>query len=605
MFLSLLLALPLWSTGDDEERILMFEFAGRSEVMQEYLRKQQPRGRFHAVFIVPALRAFPAGDLLIREIAQQLRRYQFSGSVTAIVRIDRYYAESAYLRSLRWNIPVVMDTNGTLLKAIHGWKRYLPILTMWDSTGTLWWWAVIQDVPTGDALEQFLDSLGRSTQPLLSQGHYRALQKPAYAVSVGQKRVFCDTAQIQQSIFLRDDSVLAAGQLWQPIIDKTGKWLVVADITAMNIRVYDLQTGEHLLNIVADSAAVRGRSWFLSESELNRAKDLIVNALTHPQMTEDSIVWTIQASYYVRAYHWPRMPNGNSFMLYGKAYYLLGYQLPNARLVSCVELDDLSPFLCQQCHDRGVFYITPGLVVGREYFYLPYRRGYLVTGAQDTSLARNPYDNPLFDEFYTAAPLFGAFDMRFGRLSHTLGVLNRRVGKKFGLGLAFSHDAPQFSCDQSTGLCAWVEWLVPKIYFSDGRTIPLVHYWNTQMLDTNDVTPRFSVPRAREISYIRDSAGAAVQRVILTSDQVFIFWKVKEYGYPLYDDDEQGFYVVQGYNLANGSLVGQWHLPHHYHQQRLIDIGWDPVRKQLVGLYQNAFKTTLAYYLTDVPLLPR
>lgn len=235
--------------------------------------------------------------------------------------------------------------------------------------------------------------------------------------------------------------------------------------------------------------------------------------------------------------------------------------------------------------------------MSKDCFFLPYQRGFLVFG-HDTTPTRNPYENPLTDTFYTYAPLYGAFSSATGEfLDSTIGELNSSIGQAYGIGFA-RHHVGNLACDYETGLCAWVQWLVPEITLSNGRSIPLEHYWNPAMISTSIRHRRYSLPLECERSVLYDSAGAKVVGVILTPKHVYVSWHVKERGVPL-GREEGGFRVIQKYDIATARCVGQWSVPSYYRGQRLRNIMWNRQLETVVGLYQGALETTLVYYNLD------
>lgn len=140
--------------------------------------------------------------------------------------------------------------------------------------------------------------------------------------------------------------------------------------------------------------------------------------------------------------------------------------------------------------------------------------------------------------------------------------------------------------------------LSDAIELSDSHRIPLRYYWNPSMLDTTSAKRRGAVPKAREVRYILDSAGALVKRVLLTPSSVYVLWKVKELGFAS-NEQEHGFYVLQEYDRTVGTFKGEWQLPALYDRQQFLDIAFDAARNSIAGLYQGAWKTTLAYF--DLP----
>ncbi|MCX8051035.1 MAG: hypothetical protein N3B17_03965 [Chlorobi bacterium] len=582
------------SQSEDEyvEKTSIFRFAGRSSVIHEFIRQQNNKARFHVIFIVSAPRSFFWGEALIGKLSEDLQKAKFSGSVSAIVRGKRYYADYAYVRANQWKCRVVIDTTGVLLKPINAWEPSLPWMTVWDSTGTLWWWAQVNHAPTGDKLSYFMDSLNATNSPLLPRGYLQTVRKQFHAISVGTPEVSCPIVEMVSRVRLQDDSTTMTGQLFSPVFSSDGRWFAALDFYTQGIRVFDVSKGSQAAHIVANPAASRGRTWFLIDSEYKAIKRYLVGNLCQPQF-QDSLLWTIQISAYVR--HFSAENIGID-----KCYYILAYEPPFQKIVQIAEFQPMTRTYCtgDYCAE-GTFHPGSGFVLGKENFYLPFRRGYLAMGS-DTLLARNPFENPIADSFYTYAPLYGAFNLATGMFrDSTLGVLDEAIGKKHGLGLAV-HGAEHLSCDQTNGLCGWVQWLVPEVQLSDGRTIKLKHYWNAGMLDTNRLSRRTAVPKAREVEYLLDSAGARVQRVILTPSSVFVLWKVKELGFPL-DMPERGYWILQQYDLGTATLVAEVQLPRQYLGQGFIDIAYDASRKKIAGLYQSSLETSLVYFsLHDV-----
>ncbi len=313
-------------------------------------------------------------------------------------------------------------------------------------------------------------------------------------------------------------------------------------------------------------------------------------ALTQPAW-DDTVLITLQVNTFIKSF-------GPDYTIVGKKYYVLGYYPPNWRISRGAMFEPFTRTFCtgDYCAE-GTFYVGGGFVLSKERFYVPFRRGYLAMGS-DSNMVKNPYENPLRDTFYTYAPLYGAFSLQTGEfLDSTVGELNEKIGQRYGLGLAFP-DPWHMSCDQQTALCAWVQWLSDAIELSEVRRIPLRHYWNPSMLDTTSAKRRSAVPKAREVRYILDSAGAKVVRVLLTPSSVYVLWKVKEHGFAL-NDREHGFYVLQEYDRTVGTFKGQWQLPARYDGQQFLDIAFDARRNSIAGLYQGAWKTTLAYF--DLP----
>ncbi|MDW8075971.1 MAG: hypothetical protein RMK00_09420 [Bacteroidota bacterium] len=588
------LAVVILHAQDEEygESIMIFQFAGRSEVIYKYLQQQKRKARFHVIFIVSAPRSFVWGEAVIKTLAEQFVERKFPGSISAIVRSDRYYADRAYLREYEWNFPVALDGEGLLLKPINAWERNIPFTTVWDSAGTLWWWAAVDDTPTGKDLSRFLDSLYRSSTPLLPQSYFKSVEKGFSAATVGWDVLPCTQAPIARVLALQDDSSTAVGKLVGPVISGNGQWVATFDFHQHSIRVFELASGKQVVHLKGDKNTCRSRSWYLPEAKYKELERYLWSSLVHPQFS-DSVLWTIQVSSFVKYY------NEDGRIGIDKSYYLMGCIPPCAERKHVAEFHPMTRTFCtgEYCAE-GTFHPGGGFTISKGCFWLPFRRGYLAMGS-DSMMVRNPFENPLADTFYTYAPLYGAFNSETGEfLDSTLGALNETVGKRWGVGLSL-HGVWHLGCNPSTGQCAWVQWLVPEIEFGDGSRIPLKHYWNNAMVESAEKT-RSRVPTAREFSYIRDSAGAEVERVILTPAHVLVLWKVKKRGYPLHDDDH-GFWVVQQYDLQTKTLKGEWQLPREHEKQRLVDIVWDAARKSVAGLYQGPWKTSMVYYALDVP----
>ncbi|MDW8075551.1 MAG: hypothetical protein RMK00_07250 [Bacteroidota bacterium] len=567
----------------------------RSEFFRNYLQKQPERARFHAMFIVPRPRLFPAGDALIGVLIEQLRQQKFSGSITAIVGIRRYYSEIAYLRSLGWNVPLYIDSTGAVLRAVGLRSSDLPVLTIWDSTGALWWWSHVERVPTGPLLQRFLDSLSASSQPLLPN-----FESQVYAQSVGIQEGKWPYARISQVVELEDDSTTGVGLLWHPVISPCGKWLALWDGTNLSVCVYEALSGKLICCLRPFKVVSRALSWFLSDSAYKDIEPYLHSALLRPQFDDESVLWTIQVSYYVQSYRrWPSRDSSATGIW--KSYHLLGYQLPQCSPISSIEIDNLYiPSYCRECvQDRNAFFSpSEGLVIAsKDKFCLPFFRGRIEAG--DT-IPANPYENPFADEYYTISPLFGVFSFESGGfLGDTYGSLSK-LRKKYGIGFSLEHDSNILGCDTERERCAWAQWLGIEIEFSDGDRIPLRHYWNKAMLDTAQREEKQTTPTAEEIEYLLDSAGAEIKRVILTPAHVWVLWKIKQQGHPLRDND-YGFWVVQQYDLQTKTLKGEWQLPREYKKQQLVNIVWDAARKSVAGLYQGPWKTSVVYYALDVP----
>lgn len=582
----------LFAQSDEEysDVINIYKFSGTSEVVRHHLDKLGAKGRFHVLFLVPTPRIFVYGEALISYHIDQLHQAAFKGSVSIILRGKRYWADQKYVRANRWNAPTIIDADGALLKPIKAWDLGPPLMTIWDSTGTLWWWAALEDVPTGKGFRLLLDSLDRSSEPLLPLRFVRTLSKPLVATSVGHTSLGCANTTIRSVIELQDDSSLAVGPLSAPVISGNGKWLAAFDYYRYSIRIYQLPEGTHIAELRGDTSSSRKCSWLVSDTTYYDNSRFMWAALTQPAWA-DTVLVTLHINSFIKSFS-----RQNIFI--DKKYYVLGYYPPNWRIGRGAEFAPMTRTFCtgEYCAE-GTFYPGGGFVLSKERFYLPFRRGYLAMGS-DTSMVRNPYENPLQDTFYTYAPLYGAFSLETGIfLDSTVGALNEKIGQRYGLGLAF-HDPWHMSCDQQTDICAWVQWLSDAIEVSDGRRIPLRHYWNASMLDTTSAKRRSAVPKAREVQYFLDSAGAKVNRVLLTPSSVYVLWKVKEVGFAL-NDQEHGFYVLQEYDRTAGTFKGQWQLPARYNGQQLLDVAYDATRNSIAGLYQGAWKTTLAYF--DLP----
>ncbi|GIV56760.1 MAG: hypothetical protein KatS3mg040_1528 [Candidatus Kapaibacterium sp.] len=585
----------LIAQSDEEftDVIYVYPFSGKSEAIQRHLERLNAKGRFHGIFLVPMPRSFVWGEALIRTRVEQFRKSNFRGSLSVIVRGRRYWADAAYVRENRWGIPAVIDADGKLLKSIKAWDIGFPLLTIWDSTGTLWWWAPVESVPSGNDLPRLLDSLERSTAPMISKKFMRTTAKPFIAESVGRSHLSCSMANVSKVVPLQDDSTLAVGPLFGPAISGNGKWFAAMDFHRYSVRIYQLPEGKHEIELRGDTVGCRGSSWYVPDSTYHYVSRYLWSSLAQP-VWSDSILWTINVLSYVCYYS--KEEKGID-----KKYYLLSYCPPGWGRCAGAEFKPMTRTYCtgEYCAE-GTFHPGGGFVLSKGRFYLPFRRGYLAMGS-DSSMVKNPYENPLRDTFYTYAPLYGAFNSTTGQfLDSTIGELDEWVGKRYGLGLSL-HDPWHLSCDQQSGLCAWVQWLVPAIEMSDGRSIPLLHYWNESMLDSQGVTRRSGVPTPREVRYLRDSAGADIRRIILTPGSVFVLWKVKERGFPLVDE-EHGLWVLQEYDRIHATLKGEWQLPALVAEQHLRDVAYDAAQNRIAGLYQNAWKTSLAYY--ELPVHP-
>ncbi len=586
-------ALVAQSDEEFTDVIYVYPFSGKSEAIQRHLERLNAKGRFHGIFLVPMPRSFVWGEALIRTLTEQLQEAKFRGSLSVIVRGGRYWADAAYVRENRWGIPAVIDAEGKLLKPIKAWDIAFPLLTIWDSSGTLWWWAPVESVPTGSYLAHFVDSLERSIAPMISTTFIRTTSKPFVAGSVGRTNLSCPMANVSKLVPLQDDSTLAVGPLFGPAISGNGKWFAAMDFYRYSVRIFQLPDGKHAVELKGDTTGCRGSSWYVPDSIYFEESRYLWSNCTQP-VWSDSILRTINVLSYIR-YYSPKEIGID------KKYYLLSFCPPGWGRCAGAEFIPMTKTFCsgEYCAE-GTFHPGGGFVLSKGRFYLPFRRGYLAMGS-DSSMVNNPYENPLRDTFYTYAPLFGAFSSTTGMfLDSTIGMLNERVGKRYGLGLSL-HDPWHMSCDQQTGLCAWVQWLVPAIEMSDGRSIPLRHYWNDLMLDVQGDTRRSSVPTGREMRYLRDSAGADIHRIILTPGSVFILWKVKERGFQLFDE-EHGLWVLQEYDRTYATLKGEWQLPGLVAEQHLRDVAYDAAQNRIAGLYQNAWKTTLAYY--ELPVHP-
>lgn len=577
---------------DGEENLRLFRMRGQSPAIARYLHQLNAQGRFHVIFIVTLPRVYAFGEMIIKELIEQFQKAGFKGSISVIVRGRRYYADVAYTRSWGWGVPCLVDPDGTLLKQIGIARSNFPIATIWDTTGTLWWWSYVDVVPTGQDLKKFLAELTASTQPFeeVKKFHSHFTREACVAESVGVGELGVSAAGIGRVVSLEDDSLHRVGPLTGCVISGNGRWLAAMDMYLQCIRVYELEKGRLVATMCGDTHAFRARSWYVPDTIYQQARKFFWSNFVSPSFT-DSTLWSILITTYVRCF------NDSSHTI-DKSYLFVGYNPPFTRIACAAEFNPAPQCRGEYCTE-GNFYPGGGLVISRGCFFLPYRRGFLAIG-YDTP-PEHPYDNPLSDTFYTYAPLYGAFSTETGMfLDSTIGELNPRVGKAYGFGLA-NHYPSQMSCDYQSGQCAWIQWLVPEIQLGNGRSIPLEHYWNPTMVYADREMPRSSLPEACERSVILDSAGAMVDEVIMVPDYVYVLWWVKKKGVPL-NDFEKGYIVLQKYSLATAQCIGKWLLPNYYGDQKFLRLCVDRHKQVLAGLYQGVRNTTLVYYdLREVP----
>lgn len=300
------------------------KFSGTSEAVRHHLDKLDATGRFHAMFLVSTPRIFMFGEALISTFLELLQRAKFKGSVSVIVRGKRFWADAAYVRANRWNVPTIIDADGTLLKPIKAWDFGSPLLRIWDSTGTLWWWAALEDVPTGKGFKQLLNSLDHSTGPLLSQRFDRTTSKPFVAPSVEHTRIACPDATIRWSVQLQDDSALAVGPLSVPVISGNGQWLAAFDFYRYSVRIYQLPEGTHVAELQGDTSSCRKCSWLVSDSTYRDVSRYMWAALTQPAWA-DTVLVTLHINTFIISF-------SRENISVGKKYYVVGYYHPNWRI---------------------------------------------------------------------------------------------------------------------------------------------------------------------------------------------------------------------------------------------------------------------------------
>ncbi len=199
----------LFAQSDEEysDVINIYKFSGTSEVVRHHLDKLDAKGRFHVLFLVPTPRIFVYGEALISYHIDQLHQAAFKGSVSIILRGKRYWADQKYVRANRWNAPTIIDADGALLKPIKAWDLGPPLMTIWDSTGTLWWWAASRGCPL---LEKGLDySLIHSIVAANHCFHYASFERCQSLLlqqALGTPALGCANTTIRSAIELQDDS---------------------------------------------------------------------------------------------------------------------------------------------------------------------------------------------------------------------------------------------------------------------------------------------------------------------------------------------------------------------------------------------------------------
>lgn len=142
-------------------------------------------------------------------------------------------------------VPCLVDPDGTLLKQIGIARSNFPIATIWDTTGTLWWWSYVDVVPTGQDLKKFLAELTASTQPFeeVKKFHSHFTREACVAESVGVGELGVSAAGIGRVVSLEDDSLHRVGPLTGCVISGNGRWLAAMDMYLQCIRVYELEKG--------------------------------------------------------------------------------------------------------------------------------------------------------------------------------------------------------------------------------------------------------------------------------------------------------------------------------------------------------------------------
>lgn len=258
------------AAGTDHELEQMskaFLLHGQSPVIAKHIQQMQVKARFHVIFIVTMPRIHTFGEMLIREWIKQLRGAGFPGSISVIIRGRRYFADAAYVRSWRWGIPSVIDSEGKVLKAISAWREDFPIATIWDSTGVLWWWSYVNLAPTGSDLKEFLSKLNESQHPFEEARQFvKTTPAGCIAESVGRTQINIPTAAIKKAIPLEDDSVHQIGPLEGGTISGNGRWFAALDFYKQCIRVFELQDGRLIATVCGDTQVFRARSWYVPDT---------------------------------------------------------------------------------------------------------------------------------------------------------------------------------------------------------------------------------------------------------------------------------------------------------------------------------------------------
>lgn len=181
------------------------------------------------------------GEGLIQTYVESLRKQKFKGSISAVLRSRRYYADKAYAKKLPWQIPITLDTSGKIISSLRVENEAYPFLTFWNSDGSLLYWRYVGGrVLGGKSLDSLLQLLYSTKKPLIDTTRMQQgmQQWKAYAGGIEAPLARWRKPAVVRVLELQDDSTTMVGKITQVSLSRDTKWLAAQDMSNYSCDVF-------------------------------------------------------------------------------------------------------------------------------------------------------------------------------------------------------------------------------------------------------------------------------------------------------------------------------------------------------------------------------
>ncbi len=431
-------------------------------------------GRYIAVILFQH-KVFNYAFGMMKTVAQTLQYHHFPGPVFAVMRMTRHWSDRAIVQReySKLSVPVVLDTFG-LFEELQIPLQTFPILTVWDSTGTLRYSSQIPAVLQGSIYRKLimrLDSLpfrktvvrSKATQTQYSDPFRKHLQA-------------LPTLVPQAQVFLQDDSTTYTGRLQRLRCAPSERFIVLGDLDQEVVRVYRAADGKEITTITTTPWLHR----LLSPVPLEALDSSFhsLGLLTHFAdfgtfyPTTNTLIahhfYTVIDSVLIQRNSNKQRLDTNIRL--GKRYVLVRYTPPYDSIHHWVKLDapDTPGYLSIQSFIPTISPWETALFPVDNWVQ---RNSLSVVGLDAPT-------DPASAEFEAHDPLLWEFSLRSGKFVRSYGDLsyNRSL-----LRIGYWNSHPAVDCDASD--CAYLNYYHDTLYFIRSQTAyPIAAYYTSAVL---------------------------------------------------------------------------------------------------------------------------